>query len=75
MIARRQGYDMTYEQAHKAMAVIVLIGGVALLALAASAALEGVWPAAAFIGLAGGFLVGTVVLVKVQSRRRSSSRS
>lgn len=75
MIARRQGDDMTYEQAHKAMAAIVLTGGVALLGLAASAALQGVWSAAAFIGLAGGFLVGTVILVRVQSRRRPSRRS
>jgi hypothetical protein len=46
------------------MTVVVLVGGVALLALALSAALHGVWSAAVFIGLAGLFLVGTVVFVK-----------
>ena len=55
---------MTYDQAQTAMTVVVLVGGLALLALATSAALHGVWSAAAFMGLAGLCLVGTVVFVK-----------
>lgn len=61
---------MTYDQAYKAMTTIVLLGGVALLALAVSAALHAVWSAAIFIGLAGLFLVGTVALVKTSFGKR-----
>lgn len=55
---------VTYDQAQTAMTIVVLVGGMALLALALSAAVHGVWSAAVFIGLAGLFLVGTVIFVK-----------
>ena len=51
---------MTSAQALRWMWAITVLGGTGLIALAASAASEGVWSAAAFIGALGLALYGTV---------------
>ena len=53
---------MTHLQHFKLITLLIALLGVSLLGIAVSAALNGVWSAAAFIGVAGFALLATVGL-------------
>lgn len=64
---------MTPDKAMRLMGVVIFMGGLALLALAASAASRELYSVAAFIGASGLSLVCTVVWVEIRGRIRSQA--
>lgn len=63
---------MTLSQANQVVGVIILAGGLGLLAIATSAAVDGLPGTAAFIGVCSLSLLGTVGWVHFQNRRLRS---
>ena len=61
---------MSHRQLRILCSCLVLSGGLGLWAIAASAAVAGVWSAAGFIGVIGSCLVGVVAYVEVGLRRK-----
>lgn len=59
---------MGHRDAFFLMTAIIALGALGLLGTALSAALEGVWTAAVFIGALGTVLLGTVVLGLLRAR-------